>query len=115
MPVMMAGLQANLKQQGASDGAAQVLVEEIRQQVTKEAFTAVMAEEISRSFSESELRELHSFLVSPLGKKYLEFGAKWSVDGQRFLPLVKRACNASKARLKPFDWGTLNRFCSGSD
>jgi hypothetical protein len=111
LPVLISGLQNQLKTEGATEKASTVLSTEIRRSLTRDNVVRAIAQGLTDKFSEAELKELSAFLQSKLGRRYLQF-IKDSASDQKYLaPILKQACDAATSQLDLFERGSINGTC----
>ena len=104
-------MERQFKENGVSDQASKIWVEELRRSFTKENFSRALAPALTEKFNPDELKELNTFIQSNLGKKYLRLNKDLSSDPRFIAPFLKQSCDATKSRLGLFNRGNIDRVC----
>lgn len=115
MPTLLAGVEIQLRNAGATDAAARALTDELKTGLTKEAISQGLAAALEKQMTTDELLEVERFFQSAAGKKYLIFTANISDKPVHLVPVLRKACSSAKSRLSFFEQGSLNGFCSRVD
>ena len=112
LPILITGLESQLRTGGATDRASKALAEQLRINMTQESFARLYAHVLSEKMSVEELKALHEFMQSAIGKKYLNLNNEMAGDLSYLRPLLRRSCEAANQQLSTFDRGSINSVCS---
>ena len=110
-PSISLQMETQFKENGVSDQATKIWMEEFRRSFTKENFSRALAPALTEKFSPDELKELSTFIGSNLGKKYLQLNSTLSTDPRFIALFLKQTCDATKSRLALNSRGNIDRVC----
>ena len=112
LPSILAGMESQARGNGAPAHVARILAEEFGKAFTKDTMSEITAQIISSSFTIEETKQLIEFFDSPLGQKYLGLNSILMNNVALFLPIARRTCAATVARLEEPDKTSLAKQCS---
>lgn len=113
LPLILAGLESQLKANGVTERASKVFGEELRQSMNRENFSRVFAVAVSAKFTPEEIRELTVFLQSKIGQKYASLTRDLAANPAYIAPIAKQACDGAVRRLDPgADRMSMSNICS---
>lgn len=111
IPLVIAGLQSQLKATGVNESATKVFGEELIRSMTKDNMSKMLAQGLTEVMSEAEQKEINAFLLTKTGQKYLKFSNDLTVNNQYTMTMLKQACVASNARLGSSDRSSIVGIC----
>ena len=111
LPVIISGMQSQLRTAGVTEQASKAYGEELVRSMTRDNLAKWYAQALTDSMSETELREIGTFLRSSVGQKYTKFNNDLAKGGEHFKPILKQACLAANERLSSTDRSSLSRTC----
>lgn len=114
LPIVVAGMEAELRKRGATERATLVLSQELRGVFTRENVTKDMATFLSQRLSPAEAKDLAAFLQSSLGRKYVQLSKAASDGTSLSRRLIEQACEAAIGKLDREDSKGLAGMCPGS-
>ena len=112
LPTLIAGLESQMRASGVSERASKVFGEELRQSMSQDNLSRVIATVVTAKFTPDETRELSAFLQSKVGQKYLSINKDFSANPAYFGPIIKQACNGAVQRLQTTDKSSMSSICS---
>lgn len=115
MPTLLAGIEVQLRNGGATESAARALTDAIKAALTRDAFTQALAVALEKQMTPDELIQLEQFFQSPIGKKYLSYVASVSEKPVYLVPVLRKACDSAKSQLGLYEKGSIHGFCSKID
>lgn len=108
MPTLVANLEADLKQRGASGRAAAAFAGEFRKAMTKQAVAKLLAQEIALSMSRDEQTVALAFVQTSAGKKLISIGESGLKIEAAVESLRDELCaSIKKSQLSPVDSASL--------
>lgn len=84
---------------GKSDKINKILAEELQRSLTRENLAKGVAQVLTETFTEDELKELDRFLRSPVGRKYLDLGKTLTENPKLFELIIHQTCEAASKRV----------------
>lgn len=113
LPLIISGIEAQLKANGVTERAARVFGEELRLSMSRDNLSKVYALAVTAKFTPEEIREVSTFLQSKSGLKYLSLSKDFAANPAFSQPIAKQACNAAAQRLDSgTDRSSLSSVCS---
>lgn len=111
IPTVIAALEAQLRQGGASDRVTTVFPREVRKALTRENIGKATAVFFSQKLSIEETRDLTAFMQSTLGRKYLSLSREMAGNSGFIAQILKQACSNSARELDASDRRALEPVC----
>lgn len=105
---------ANMERLSISDGAttkaAKILATEFQAVLTKGSMAGIFAQALENTLSVKEIEELHAFMRSKTGQKYLQLSNELA-NLKYFAPPLEQACAATAPQLNSFERESINSVC----
>jgi hypothetical protein len=112
MPVVIAGLAAQIRAGGKATPASEVFIEELHKAfLDRDTVARGLAVALSQQYSTQELLEITAFMQSPTGRKYLQFSTDPRATTAFIAPVLKQACERARPRLGDAGRAELNPVC----
>lgn len=112
LPIITSGFEAQLKSNGVTEEASKVLAEEFRRSMTQENMTRALAQMLTESFSNEEIKDLNLFMQSKLGQKYLQINKEMSNNVKMMTPIFRQTCISANSQLSSLERSSIAKFCS---
>ena len=113
LPTIIAGAEAQLRKNGVSDQVATVFARELRKALNRDNVGKAMAAFLTQTLSTAGAQDLHAFLQTSLGRKYLAVSREMGSSPAFIAHLLKPACEASMRELNANDRKSLDQLCPG--
>ncbi len=97
--VMFTGLEAQFKAQGEMTRAKTIMLEELRNALTRDLMVRVFSNGLSEQMTDAELAEVLAYYRSPAGRKMAVFGRTQGRDPRFIAALLYEVCGKTLARL----------------
>jgi hypothetical protein len=110
-PIIISGLEAHLRQSGASDKVSTVFSRELAKALNRDNVGKAVAAFLSQALTVEETRDLSAFLQSSLGRKYLALSRDMSTNATYLGQLVKPACEATRLELSASERRSIEAVC----
>ena len=111
IPLLIAGIEAQLRQAGASERVATVFPRELKRSLNRDNLGKAFAAVLSQQLTSDESKDLIAFLQSSLGRKYLSLSKEITNSPAFSAQLFKPACDQVTSQLSSSEKVVLQSFC----
>jgi hypothetical protein len=110
IPVLISGLESQLKAGGLQERTARLFGEELRRALNRDNLARVLSQSLSEKLTADEMRQLNTFLLTSTGQKYLQLNRE-STSAKHWRPLVRQACEVVIPRSEAADRSKIADLC----